>query len=582
MQQSRQSESQSSSPLAAEDIFLSPRVVDRRSFEEFSATLRELIDSASEQHTTLLDAAVRARSTSEGVEKIAGALNQRLTAAQQVLPSLDERLGRIEKLLASAVDAAKVNERVAKEVDQHLDATIDDRLGSIERRVAEVAVRLEQRLNDIEQRATVASEQAERAVDARAERLERLLARAEEALPQLEGRAQQAVSLVDGKLGSVGTAIEQRIGEIKRELAAMTGPAVTSLNLLCRRAQELIGRDPRLDPQAADTPPFAAGSLGAMIDRAALIRDETASQDERLGEMRALVDGARGELLEAVQHAAERASELESRQSPLDKRLATMGKACDRIEKFLASHEEVLERASALPTSADLAEAEEKAKSLQAALAGIAQAQDLIAAIEAAGAAEKKRLDQLATKAKRLAKGVDETAEKFSSIESLASEQLAKLEGVLAEPVAELDQQVREAGAWLSQMVERARATQASIDEAGGQVEEAERRLGALLTRLEPWRQVLTRAPEDGLPEFVQGMIAEVRAKVGDELDRAEAVLAALREAAQETRQPKAASRTKASAKNADDTKADGDAADLPPPPTLNPIRFRRTDRPAE
>ena len=579
MQQSRQSESQSAGPLAAEDIFLTPRVVDRRSFEEYSATLRELIESASAQHTTLLDAATRARSTSEGVEKIAGALNQRLTAAQQVLPSLDERLGRIEKLLATAVDAAKVNERVAREVDQHLDATLEDRLGSIERRVAEVAVRLERRLDEVEQRANRASEQAERAIDARIERLEALLTQANEAMPQLESRGKDAVALVDQKLGSISGAIEQRIGEIKRELAAMTGPAVTSLNLLCRRAQELIGRDPRLDPESADTPPFAAGSLGAVVERAASMQDESASHDARLAELRGLVDGARGELLEAIQHAAERASELESRQSPLDKRLAAAGKACDRIEKFLEAHEQVLQKAASLPTTKDLAEAEQKAKAFAKTLGEVAKTQAVVASLEEAGKAERKRLEQLAVKAKRLAKGVDDTAEKFSSIEALASEQLAKLEGVLAEPVAELDQQVREAGAWLSQMVERARATQASIDEAGGQVEEAERRLGDLLTRLEPWREVLTRAPGDGLPEFVTSMIAEVRAKVGDELDRAEGVLSALREASQQTR-----AKAKAKAKPSDNAQdqAQLEASEMPPPPTLNPIRFRRTDRPAE
>lgn len=571
-----------------DEVFLTPRIVDQRTFEEYSLALRELIESASAQGSTLESAALTAQDTTAGVEKIAAALNGRLKSAEQVLPALDERLGRIEKLLESAVDAAKVSERVASEVDGQLNATLDERLGTVEQRVAEVAVRLERRLDGIESRASKATEQAERTVVGQADRLEALIDKAEGGAAQLDERTTSAIKQIDDRLGGVGEAIDQRVSQIKRELAAMTGPAVTSLNLLCQRAQELIGRDPRLGEQAEDAPPFTEGSLGAMLERAAGVTRDATAQDAKLTELRGLAEQAKAELFEAVQSAAERAAALEARQEPIDQRLAQAGEACKAIEAFLDQHEAMLERTAKLPTGDDLKDAERRAKAFEKVLKQIDAAQQTLDGLGETAKAERKSLDLLGGRARRLAKGVQETEAKLSSVESLAAEQLAKIEGTLDEPVAALDKQVREAGAWLTQMIERAQGAQQSMAEAHEQVGDVEQRVSGIVARLEPWRNVLARTPSDGLPAGVSEMIGEVRTRIGDELDRAEAVLASLRAAAESAEAGAGSARagsTKAGGSSAGTgtKKARAKAKKLerptPPPPSLDPIRFRRADR---
>ncbi len=81
--------------------FLSPRVVDQRSFEEFAGELRTLARDALSQGRALQASAAEVRQLREQLKNATAELTARVERGAAVVPSIDERLGRVEKLTDS-------------------------------------------------------------------------------------------------------------------------------------------------------------------------------------------------------------------------------------------------------------------------------------------------------------------------------------------------------------------------------------------------------------------------------------------------------------------------------------------------
>jgi hypothetical protein len=152
---------------AVADIFLSPRVVDKRTFEEYSTTLQALIREASGHGRTLETTSTEIKSLREGVQTVSRDLQTRLEAAVKVIPSLESRVSRAEQVAQDVTKLTADPEQLAEQIRQKLQGLVSAKADEVEtlcrQAVERTITRLESRQNDI----TRAAEEFEAFVAAR-------------------------------------------------------------------------------------------------------------------------------------------------------------------------------------------------------------------------------------------------------------------------------------------------------------------------------------------------------------------------------------------------------------------------------
>lgn len=121
----------------ATGVFVSTRVVDKTAFEEYAGSLRELIETADVQGTTLRRSVGDVKDLAEGVRKATGELQKRLDVAGKLSPSLLNLIERAEALSREPVDKA----RVSREIERITDTEIR-RAGEAAKSAAESSVQL--------------------------------------------------------------------------------------------------------------------------------------------------------------------------------------------------------------------------------------------------------------------------------------------------------------------------------------------------------------------------------------------------------------------------------------------------------
>ena len=88
---------------AMEQVFLSPRVVDERAFEELSGSLKGLIKDAAGQSRALIATTGEVKLLGDQLREATKELQARVETAVRVIPTLDQRMNRAEQLLDAAV-----------------------------------------------------------------------------------------------------------------------------------------------------------------------------------------------------------------------------------------------------------------------------------------------------------------------------------------------------------------------------------------------------------------------------------------------------------------------------------------------
>ena len=82
---------------ALSEVFVSPRVVDRKTFEEYSLTLQQLIREASGHGRTLETTSLEVRTLRDNVQTLTRDLQSRVESATKLVPSLEQRIARAEQ-----------------------------------------------------------------------------------------------------------------------------------------------------------------------------------------------------------------------------------------------------------------------------------------------------------------------------------------------------------------------------------------------------------------------------------------------------------------------------------------------------
>jgi hypothetical protein len=207
----------------ADEIFLSPRVVDRQAFNDFAGQLRELIEQAGAAAEALRGAAGEAQRTRDSLRDAMNANQMKLDMATRALATIDQKAEQTRKMIDSASDFASRVDGLREQADQ----VITERVGI-----------LCQRLNEAEEAATA------------------------------------QVDELHARLAGTLTAADERESQLRRALEAAAGPLVGQLAELVERAEATMEGDAGLAAMvqraecAGHAAASAAGELGAIRQQA--------------------------------------------------------------------------------------------------------------------------------------------------------------------------------------------------------------------------------------------------------------------------------------------------------------------------
>jgi len=551
------------SDAQAPEVFLTPRVIDKAAFDELSGTLARLIQQASGEGASLRNALMEVKGLDHTARRAAGELANRLDAAARIVPSIDERVQRAEAVLQAASEHAIASQTVERQIDE----IIQRRLGGVEARAAEVARLIDQRLSSMQEHAEQAGAAFERAlaerlsqaesdertrqvieatqraevvlrelearlvradgdvaqrldaglasIEARAARASEELQTLDERTAQLSTRARQEIdragSALDERLTRLSAALEQRVSQVAGELGAQTGPAITSLSLLCHRAVDILGRDPRLAPDAPGAPAPRAGSLGELVQRAERATEQAAAAARQGESLREQANQVQSSLRDAILQGAEWADGLLARQERARRALGDVEKACAGAELLMARHAEAMRETEPDGLTA-------RAAMVDALLARVAQAREAARETGLDASACELRGEALGARVRELAAGIELIEHRAREVAGGAAREADEARRRLESQMASIEARAQAVAAHLEPGVGRAEKAQASAARAAAEVREV---LGALRTAqndLEPWRSVLM--PRDGEPVSLPGALGEVVAAFRDRLER--------------------------------------------------------------
>ena len=274
-----------------DDVFITPRVLDQSAFVRYAEELRALIaDTAGAgerlgMSKSAVDELV-ARATSAGDQ-----LRKRVEAGAKLVPMIDERVDRTEKVLHAAKESLGDIDAVERRVNE----LITKRLGTLSDKIGELFDAHEHRVRETEDRLERAQEQAER----QARRLEEAVERFDEQLGAVQQRAIEVCAQCDEAATAARVGINQALqaAEVKLdELAAKVGPVRQTLD----RLDALLAGD-------------GASTLDELDQRCIALETRAEDAARQLEQTTEQAEHARKILGDAINTGAERIDELEQR-----------------------------------------------------------------------------------------------------------------------------------------------------------------------------------------------------------------------------------------------------------------------------
>lgn len=274
----------------SEDIFLSPRVVDRQAFNDFAGQLRELIEQAAAHTEAIRAAAGEAQRTRDSLRDVMNANQMKLDMASRALATIDQKAEQTRRMIESASDVALRVDGLRAQADQ----IITERVGI-----------LCQRLNEAE-------EAAAGQVDALHARL----------MDSMGGAKDQEKSLRDALEAAKGSVVDRVAELVERAEAAVGGE--NGLGSLIERA-EAAGRTAVLATselgEVRQQAEQARKILGEALNAAVPIIDEAGTIQGHLeatvSEAMRISQNARESMTQFVEAERKRVEEDLNRLSPL-------------------------------------------------------------------------------------------------------------------------------------------------------------------------------------------------------------------------------------------------------------------------
>lgn len=340
----------------AEEMFLSPRVLDAGAFARYAEMLKSLIGEARLGARELQDFSADADQMIAGCEKAGEQIRVRLEAGARVVRMIDERADRAETILDTVRRELPDQARVRELIEPAVAGAIE----SARQRAAEITVETERRVRavagEIEQKLAAMSARAEE----QAARLDRAGRAIEDRLASLELRLGALVEQADLKTiefetrtRAAATSAEQSLEPILTRAADTSASIDEALSRAWRHAEQQAGQiterlvplqrtcDTVLDKLGLDpTDPDPSGSVLHKLDN--LVRRAEASLDGsqrvvgQMEQLRGQAEGVRTQFSDWLLEAAAELDRLEARRDELAGPLTAAAEKVLRVSPVLA------------------------------------------------------------------------------------------------------------------------------------------------------------------------------------------------------------------------------------------------------
>lgn len=439
----------------AEEVFVSPRVVDRVAFEDYAQALRKLLAAATSEGEHLRRTAVEASKSLRAIGEVLPAVDKKLARAGDLVAQLTSKLEAVEaaaKRAEVAAERATTAEQRIREMDDRARHRIfEASSAAADEAVTRIEAVAQKRADELDDRGVTLTEFVDRGRADLAETRAKASEALEKAATQVKADAASAVEALGNQRTKALDALAEDHQAATHAIEVARGEAVEGI-LAERAAAEkaLAERVSRLSARVDELVDAAEQRLGQVIE------ERSQSANERADALAQRIDSAITPKLEEASAAAEAAHARSSAAEATARGVFDLG--LEEIEKLC-------ERAEAL---------------LEATGAGQAKpAEDTLAAIADRAAVAIERMDEAAATGERARRQAEESRKALGeSIESaalwldrlveqrdglqhsiaLASKLCDQAEGQLAQRRAELDEAMRAPAAEAQRHVEALKA----------------------------------------------------------------------------------------------------------------------------
>ncbi len=199
---------------AAEQIFLSPRVVDQRSFDELSGTLQRIVREAAAQGKSLTTTGEQVRAVTDQLRGLMRELQIKTEGATKALPVLEAQIKRVQELTNRATQEAALSK--AREVRDTVVKLIEEERGKIVQQAREqIALDIRAMVREEVENARGDAGGGAASVSAEAQQA------AQTALQQVEAVLQRAAIKMNAHAAEAERRTEAAATEISEQLAAL-------------------------------------------------------------------------------------------------------------------------------------------------------------------------------------------------------------------------------------------------------------------------------------------------------------------------------------------------------------------------
>ncbi len=413
------------------EIFLSPRVIDREAFNDYSQSLRKMIEQTTAQADAFRAAAKEAEQAQMGLKELLGRQQAAVGVAVKTIATLEDRSGETSRIFNAAKDAVATLDQLRGDsgelIGKHLsrlDQRVEEAVRSFEERLAlleaKMSQSLEERIANVTELAVgKANEAAKTLEDTAASAWERLGDAMQTSETRLEEASRQGMLRIRTDQDATISVIEQT----KSGVQTMTADAMSMIRKAAEEATTAV-RTARIDTVAS-----------AERLEANLVRERTAAADTI-----ARLEDMLGEA-EAVIGAAELASDGEAPvlvPGSLGDLLSKIEKSQEQAEAALNDTQTLQERADAIRQG--LAEEVE---------AAAAKADTIAANAQQVGETLEKQVEA-ATKIMTTREHLDAIASRAAAAKDLGEKALANV----SKSVADLSRLLEQLRPWKSVMFE--------------------------------------------------------------------------------------------------------------------------------
>lgn len=233
----------------ADQVFITPRVLDRGAFDEYAEGLKSLIREAAGRGQSLQTAMVDVKSMGDSLRQATDELKKRLETTVKIMPALEQRLGKAEQVLQLAASDAKL----AEHFEKTLNRLLAEHVARLEARIGEVVTGAEQRLNSLfevaQGRVQTLDAQAQAHAQARINELqdrlatmsERTISRAEATQVRLTHELEESLKKVTALRDDLGTRGENWNTQLSARFSESQQRAESLDRQLAQRAEAIVG-----------------------------------------------------------------------------------------------------------------------------------------------------------------------------------------------------------------------------------------------------------------------------------------------------------------------------------------------------